>query len=141
MKKLLFSAAFALLTTPSLAAGVTVSDAWFRALPAGLPAGGYMVLHNPDDTDAILTAASSPACGSIMLHQSENMNGMSGMEVAEQITVPAHGAFTFKPGGYHLMCMNPTAAMKPGAQVPVTLTFVDRSTANANFVVKNARGQ
>jgi copper(I)-binding protein len=127
-----------LAAAPALASGVTVSDAWFRSLPAGLPAGGYMVLHNPGDKDAVLTAASSPACGSIMLHQSETMNGMSGMTMAESITVPAHGTFVFKPGGYHLMCM--TSKMTIGTNVTVTLAFGDGTKVTAAFAVKNAKG-
>lgn len=132
------SAAFVLAATPAFAAGVTVSDAWFRSLPAGLPAGGYMVLHNAGDKDAALTAASSPACGSIMLHQSETMNGMSGMTMAESITVPAHGQFVFKPGGYHLMCMTPK--MTIGTNVTVTLAFGDGTKVTTSFAVKNAKG-
>ncbi len=132
------SAACALLATPAFAAGLAVSDAWFRSLPAGLPAGGYMVLHNASDKDAVLTAASSPACGSIMLHQSETMNGMSGMMMAESITVPAHGQFMFKPGGYHLMCMAPR--MTIGTNVTVTLAFGDGTKMTAPFAVKNAKG-
>lgn len=133
------SVAFVLAATPALAAGVTVSDAWFRSLPGTLPAGGYMVLHNGGDKDAVLTAASSPACGMIMLHKSENTNGMSGMEMADTITVPAHGNFAFAPGSYHLMCMQP--AMKIGTNVPVTLTFADGTKVTMQFAVKNAKGQ
>jgi copper(I)-binding protein len=39
------------------------------------------------------------------------------------------------------MCMDPTAAMKPGASVAVTLKFADGSTVSAGFSVRNARGQ
>jgi len=121
------------------AASLTVSDAWFRSLPAGLPAGGYFTLHNAGAKDAVLTGAQSPACGSVMLHRSENMDGMSGMTMAENVTVPAHGTFAFAPGGYHLMCMSP--AMKPGATAAVTLQFADGTKLTAPFAVKNARGK
>jgi copper(I)-binding protein len=57
------------------------------------------------------------------------------------IAVPAGSDLAFSPGGYHLMCMDPKPAMKPGATVPVTLHFADGAKASANFAVKNARGQ
>jgi periplasmic copper chaperone A len=121
------------------AASLTVSNAWFRSLPAGLPAGGYFTLHNAGAVDAVLTAASSPACASIMLHKSETMDGMSGMEMAENVAVPAHGSVAFAPGGYHLMCTGPK--MKPGATVSVMLQFADGTKLTVPFAVKDARGK
>ncbi|MGH6870954.1 MAG: copper chaperone PCu(A)C [Rhizomicrobium sp.] len=138
MRTLLSAALIALAATPVLAADLTVTDAWFRSLPAHLPAGGYLVVHNAGSADAVLTAASSPACASIMLHKSENTNGMSGMVMADSVTVPAHGEFAFRPGAYHLMCMKP--AMTIGTNVPVTLEFASGAKITAAFRVKNARG-
>jgi hypothetical protein len=142
MRKLLPSAIAALLlATPALAANMTVSGGWFRALPANLPAGGYFTLHNGGAMPVSLIGAASPACSMLMLHKSMTMNGMSRMESIESIPVPPGTDVTFAPGGYHLMCMKPTAAMKPGASVPVTLDFADGSKLSANFAVKNAKGQ
>ncbi|HUW80120.1 MAG TPA: copper chaperone PCu(A)C [Acidocella sp.] len=104
---------------------VTVSKAWMRYLLPDIPAGGYMVLHNSGDADAVLTGASSPACGKLMLHKSEDSSGMSMMKDVPNVTVPAHGKASFSPGGYHLMCMQPK--MKLGEKVPVTLSFQDGS--------------
>src|SRR5581483_4410457 len=81
------------------AADVRVSDAWIRALPAGLPAAGYFVLHNAGAKDAALTGAQSPACGMLMLHRSTTLNGMSSMNEVLSVTVPAHGRLAFAPGG------------------------------------------
>jgi copper(I)-binding protein len=130
-----------LIASPALAGNVSVLEGWFRALPNNLPAGGYFTVQNTGEHDAVLMAASSPACGMLMLHMSETTNGMASMMDMPSVAVPAGGAVSFKPGGYHLMCMSPTAAMKPGASVPVTLQFADGSKLNANFAVKNARGQ
>jgi copper(I)-binding protein len=141
MRKLILSAALALIATPVLAANVTVVNGWFRALPAGLPSGGYFMIENAGEHDAVLTAASSAACGMLMLHKSENNNGMASMMDMPSVAVPAGGAVSFKPGGYHLMCMQPTAAMKPGVSVPVTLQFADGSKMTASFAVRDAKGQ
>jgi copper(I)-binding protein len=39
------------------------------------------------------------------------------------------------------MCTDPTAAMTPGAQVPVTIKFSDGTTTTVTFAVKNANGK
>jgi len=121
------------------ASPVTVTQPWFRYLLAEVPAGGYMTLHNASDQPAVLTAAASPACGMLMLHETESSGGMEAMKEVPSVTVPANGSFRFSPDGYHLMCMQPK--MKPGDTVPVTLTFADGARMTVPFPVKNAKGQ
>ena len=135
-------AAIAILASPAvLAANVSISNAWFRVLPAGLPAGGYFTLHNSSAAPAELVSATSHACGMVMLHRSTMKGGVSRMEDVNSVAVPAHGTVEFAPGGYHLMCMDPGSAMKPGARVGVTFVFADKSQSSAEFDVKNAGGK
>jgi hypothetical protein len=133
--------ALALAVSPACAADVSVDNAWFRAMPAHLPAGGYFTLHNTGHTTAVLVGASSPACGMLMLHKSSNENGMASMSDMANVPVQAGATVAFAPGGFHLMCDSPSPAMKHGARVPVTLRFQDGRTVTAPFVVKDARGQ
>ena len=140
MRALVLSAAAAsLLALPAMAAGVTVSDGWFRALPAGLPSGGYFTLHNGGADTVTLTGASSPACAMLMLHKSDDMNGMAGMSDVETVPVASGDTLTFAPGGYHLMCMQPK--MTVGTNVMVTLVFAGGAKLRVPFAVKNAKGQ
>lgn len=129
------------IAAPACAADLTVTNAWFRALPGGLPAGGYFSLSNSGAAPVELTGARSPACGMLMLHQSIESGGMSRMHDVRSLTVPAGGSLTFAPGGYHLMCMKPTAAMTPGKKVTVTLVFANGTGTEANFAVRNAAGE
>jgi len=129
------------MAAPALASDVQVNDAWFRSLPAKVPAGGYFVLHNSGAQEISLTGAQSPACSMLMLHRSTESGGMSSMEDVASVPVAAGETVKFAPGGYHLMCMNPTPAMKPGNSVPVTFKFSDGSKAVVNFAVRNARGE
>jgi copper(I)-binding protein len=135
----------ALLLTPFWAAAaelpLSVSGAWFRALPTGLPAGGYFTLHNNGASPVSLTGAESAACGMLMLHKSENSGGMSSMMHMESVDIPAGKAVSFAPGGYHLMCTDPAAAMKPGGKVKVTLEFSGGAKLDAEFAVRNAAGK
>ncbi|MGD0141935.1 MAG: copper chaperone PCu(A)C [Rhizomicrobium sp.] len=133
--------AAALSASPGFAAPIAVSDAWFRALPVHLPAGGYFTLHNGSNKTVTLDAASSPACGMLMLHKSEEMSGMASMSDVARIDVPAGGTLSFAPGGYHLMCMNPTALLKQGTNVPVSLHLADGTAIAASFAVRSATGK
>ncbi|MGD0191374.1 MAG: copper chaperone PCu(A)C [Rhizomicrobium sp.] len=143
MKKVLLNVvglAVLFLGVPAGAAQVTVSNAWFRSLPAHLPAGGYLTLNN-SGPDVQLTGARSPACGMLMLHKSTTSGGMAEMAMVPSVNIPHGGTVAFAPGGYHLMCTSPTAAMVPGGKVSVTLAFSDGSTSTVVFAVKNATGK
>src|ERR1700744_3925183 len=122
-------------------AGVSVRDAWMRALPRPVPSGGYFTLQNKSGKVLILTGADSPACGMLMLHKSEDKGGMSSMMEMAEVPVPAGGSVSFTPGGYHLMCTDSTAALKPGASVPVTLSFKSGEKLTVPFAVRNAAGK
>ena len=126
-------------TGPAIQASVMVTDAWFRALPGGLPAGGYFTLKNIGTRDIAVTGAKSDACGMLMLHQSSDKGGMSSMAMVSKVEVPAGGSVAFAPAGFHLMCDTPK--MKIGAKVPVVLTLSDGTSVAVQFVVRNAKGK
>jgi copper(I)-binding protein len=126
-------------TVAASAAPFDVSDAWFRSLPGKLPAGGYFTAQNNTGREVAITGASSDACGMLMIHQSSNKGGMSGMGMVESVKVPAGGIVRFAPGGYHLMCEG--AKMKIGTRVPVLLHLSDGNAIAVGFAVKNASGK
>lgn len=76
-----------------------------------------------------------------MLHRSLTSNGVDRMTMMQDIDVPAHGKVVFSPGGYHLMCVSPSAAMIPGHSVPVTLHFKDGGAVMASFPVRGVTGK
>jgi copper(I)-binding protein len=128
-------------TPPPAIQHLAIANAWFRALPAHLPAAGYFDLHNKGQWPATLTGADSPECGMLMLHKSEQKNGMDRMADVTSVDIPAGQTVKFAPGGYHLMCMDAGAAMKPGAVAPVRLHFSDGSVASVPFAVKGLTGK
>jgi copper(I)-binding protein len=121
--------------------GVTVTDAWIRALPPSVPSGGYFTLHNGMAKPVTLMTAQSPACGMLMLHKSSGMAGMTSMDDVSDVIVPAGGTVKFAPGGYHLMCTEAGPAIKPGGRVPVTLNFRGGAKVTVQFAVRNAAGK
>ncbi|MGH6969407.1 MAG: copper chaperone PCu(A)C, partial [Stellaceae bacterium] len=71
--------------------GLTISDPWMRTIIPSRPAAGYFTLSNKTAKTEALVGASSPACGSVMLHQSMSMNGMDKMVMVKSVGVPAGG--------------------------------------------------
>ncbi len=138
MKRFLMLLALPVLLGAAAPAGVTAEHPWMRYLLPNIPAGGYFTLRNDADTPAVLTGASSPACGTLMLHESEDMSGMAMMVMVPSIIVPAHGAVSFAGGSYHLMCMKPK--MKRGEEISVTLNFQGGSTLALTMKVYGPAG-
>lgn len=128
-------------TAQAASGGLSLSGQWFRLVLRSLPAAGYFTLANASAVPRSLTGAASPACGSLTLHQSVQQGSEERMAMVPSVTVPAHGQVAFSPGGYHLMCMSPTAAMTPGQSVPVTLRFADGNSFLASFPVRGATGK
>jgi copper(I)-binding protein len=121
------------------AAPLDITGAWFRSLPGKLPAGGYFTAQNNTRRDVAITGARSDACGMLMIHQSSNKGGMTGMDMVDTVKVAAGGQVVFAPGGYHLMCEG--AKMKIGAKVPVLLNLSDGTAVAVAFEVKGATGK
>lgn len=121
--------------------GLALEHPWFRLVMPSLPAAGYFTLSNSGAAPQSLVGASSPGCGMLMLHRSLDQGGEERMAMVQSVAVPAHGKFSFAPGGYHLMCTSPTAAMRPGQSVPVTLRFADGGSLTASFPVRSATGK
>jgi copper(I)-binding protein len=136
----------ALLAGLALAAGahagaadhVRATHAWIRVLPGSLPAGGYVTLENRGDQPVALAGARSPAYAHVMLHHSSTQGGMSRMAMVDSLPIPAHGTVVLSPGGYHLMLMQPVAAVQPGSAVELQLQFTDGSTLPVDFITRPA---
>ena len=137
--------------------GLAVFGQWMRALAAGLPTAGYFTLANGSSRPARVVGARSAACGSLTSHQTvrqHTMSPMSGMDPQNPAQgllgmstmqpvdgVPAHGTIRFTPGGYHLMCEQPTGAARPGQGIRVTLLFEPGGSLDAVFPIRSARGR
>jgi periplasmic copper chaperone A len=136
MTRLTVLLASVLFATSAWAAGLTVSGAWVRHLPAGVPAGGFFTLHNQSKGAVALVGASSPDYAMVMLHKTVEEGGTSKMMPVDRIEVPAGGAVAFHPGGYHLMLMHAKHEIKVGSRIPVTLVFSDGAKVTAQFEVR-----
>jgi copper(I)-binding protein len=146
---------------------LSVSDAWVRMTDPAATAAGYLTITNQSSTADSLTGVSSPAYGSAQLHETvvmepspsamasmepspsdamgsmapspgASMGDMMGMQPVDEIPVPANGSVELKPGGYHIMLMDPTGTLAIGDTVELTLTFKNAGTITVKATVKGA---
>jgi len=116
---------------------VVVRDAWIREAPPNAAVlAGYMIMENLSDESLSLVSASAAAFHEIMIHRTEQNDGMAQMTHQEQVIIPANGKVLFVPGGYHLMLMNPKQSHNVGDQVTVSFIFEDKSELSAIFKVR-----
>jgi copper(I)-binding protein len=109
----------------ALAKGIMIKDPWLRATPNGAKvAGGYVTITNAGAVPETLVSASIAGAATGEIHTMSMENGVMHMGRLEKGLVIAPGTtVTLKPGGNHLMFMNPSAPLKEGATVAGSLTF------------------
>ena len=106
------------------AGGITVVAPWARATPGGAKVGGaYLELKAAAGAGDRLVSASSPAAGTVEIHEHANEGGVMKMRRIDGLAVPAGGSVVLKPGGYHLMLMDLKQPLKQGDKLQLTLTF------------------
>ena len=119
---------------------VSVIDGRMQVLLASRPAAGYFTLQNHGTTPLVLNGASAPDCQSLMLHQSKMESGVDRMTMVDRVPLPAHGSIRFAPGGYHLMCMQPSGPLLRGnGTETVTLSFDNGQSVAAPFAIQGVR--
>jgi periplasmic copper chaperone A len=114
---------------------VVVDQAWSRPAAVGTNAAGYMVVANHGSAPVTVNAVESPAARKVEMHQSTMTGGVMSMKRVESLLVPAGGAVTFAPGGYHLMFFGLIKPLKTGEVLPATLAFADGRRLKIAFTV------
>ena len=107
--------------------------------PAAMPMmAGFGRIENPCAKPMTIVGASSTAFGGVEMHETRVVDGISRMRAVPELRIAPGGAATFKPGGLHLMLMEPVATLKPGSRVAIEFTLKDGGKALGEFVVKKA---
>lgn len=136
MKKNLFAALVAGCAFLALAqAEVTVTEPWVRGTVSGQKASGaFMGLKS--SSDVRLVGASSPAAKVVEIHEMSTSDGVMRMRAIEGLPLPAGKSVELKPGGYHVMLIDLVKPLRPGEQVPISLTFLAADGRKSTVEVK-----
>lgn len=118
-------AAISIARGAEIAAGdLVVTSAWARATPPGAKVGAaYVTIENRGGADDTLVALESPAAAMVEPHETAEADGVATMRPLTSPVIAAGGQLEMQPGGVHLMLMGLAAPLKPGAALPLTLTF------------------
>jgi copper(I)-binding protein len=137
---------------------MTVTGAWMRPSPmvAGADAA-YFVMTNGTGQDDALISVSSPISATVEIHETYTVqstampaasggtmpSGTSGapmmlMRPVDSISIAAGATVELKPGGYHIMIIDPKEQPATGSTVELTLTFLKAPPVT---VMAEVRGQ
>jgi len=131
MNRLIASIIFLVITGPSVAQSLQVTDAWIKNLPPAIPMrAGYMELKNHDANTATIVSISSDAFKKVEIHNTINNDGVMSMHPVKSLVLEANGMVSLKPGSMHLMLMKPNRELKIGDEVEIMLQF-DNDTSQA----------
>lgn len=121
----------------SAADGVSVADAYVRAVPPGQPnSASFMTVKNTGSADHALVGGSSPAAEVVELHTHTMEDGMMRMRQVEKIDLPAGESVSLKPGGLHVMLIGLKQKLMPGEDVSLTLQFEDGSEVTVDAPIR-----
>jgi len=115
---------FPVLADAVKAGDLAIDKVWARAtLRTGAPTGAFFGIRNSGKVADRLIGVSSPLAKSVEIHHSAMTDGVMKMRHVMHVDIPAGKMVMFQPGGFHIMLMGMTKAIKAGAHVPLTLTF------------------
>ena len=101
---------------------IAVIEPWIRAAPPGaMVNAGYMTLRNTGQSDIIIDKVTSPEFAMIEMHRTVVQNGLARMVPQDHLVVPAGGELKLRPGGIHLMMMQPKRELRAGDTVKLSL--------------------
>ena len=114
-----------------------VNDGWIRLMPGGMAMqAGFGRIDNRCPMPATIVSASSPAYGSVELHESKTVGGISRMRAVPELRIAPDGAVVLQPGGLHLMLMQPKSPLKPGSRVAIVFRLSDGREVLGEFEVR-----
>lgn len=99
---------------------------------------GFARIDNGCANAAVIVGASSPAFGSVELHESTLVDGISRMRAVPRLPMGSHSSRQMKPGGLHLMLMQPRVMPKPGVKLRVDFELSDGRILQGEFEVRPA---
>ncbi|MGU3502780.1 copper chaperone PCu(A)C [Mycobacterium sp. C31M] len=119
---------------------VAIEEQWAAATDDGM-AALFGTLTNAGGTEARVTSGTSPAAGMVELHEVVGEAGSKTMQAKDGgLVIPPGGSHELVPGGDHVMLMDLTGPLAPGAEVTVTLAFEDGSTLPVTAQVRDFAG-
>lgn len=133
------------LVGPAAASGTAclpkAEAAWIRVMPGrAMPMqAGYVRLRNTCAAPVAIVGARSDAYGDVSIHETRVVDGVGRMRAVPRLDLPRGATVEMKPGGLHLMLMQPKAgAPEPGDRVRVELQLADGRRLPVGFEARTS---
>lgn len=138
-RKLYLSLLLCILSGSACARGCVpqLRDGWIRMLPGHMPMmAGFGRIENRCPMPVTIVKSSSSAFADTSLHETRIIGGISRMRPVPTLRIGPEGAVDLKPGGLHLMLMQPTARLKAGSKVAVEFRLQDGRSFLGEFELR-----
>ncbi len=114
-----------------------IQQGWIRLLPGGMPMhAGFGRIDNACPQPITIVAAKSISYGDVELHESRNIDGVNRMRQLKELRIAPKDAAVLKPGGMHLMLMDPVKPVKPGSRIVIVFTLSDGRELLGEFIAR-----
>jgi copper(I)-binding protein len=122
---------------PAQAGELTVSGAWARTTPPGIPMGAiYLAIDNGSAKTDRLLKLSTPIATGAAVHRTEVLDGVSRMREVAVLHVGAGERIEFKPGGHHVMLTGLVEPLVEGQTFELELVFEVAGARKVKVVVR-----
>lgn len=95
----------------------------YAPLTRNAPGVAYFTLHNPGDVPIVLRHFASDCFARVELHTSSMQSGIASMHPVNAINIDPENSLFLRPGGLHLMLMDPNATVEPGMVCTVEIGY------------------
>ena len=114
-----------------------IKSAWIKEAPPNASVNaGYMMLVNSEKQLKTLQRVESSWFDRVEIHEmAMDGDGMMEMRELEALQIPAGDRVELKPGGKHLMLIDPTKPVKVGDKIDLLLTYENGATQSINVYV------
>lgn len=125
------------------AGSLSIAHPWSRQTAPGQSVGGaFMTIANAGAQPDQLLGGSTPAAERIEIHSMSMDGGVMRMRpLPDGLPVPAHGALTLQPGGFHIMLIGLKQPLALGTRIPVTLRFRRAGAVTVELAVESVAYQ
>ncbi|MFK3649025.1 copper chaperone PCu(A)C [Lysobacter enzymogenes] len=116
-----------------------VREGWVRMPPMQMPMmAGFGRIENRCARPVTIVGAKSAAFADVSLHETRIVDGISKMRALPELRIAPDGAAVLKPGGMHLMLMQPHAPLKEGSRVAIEFELKGGGSLLGEFEVRKA---
>jgi len=124
---------------PGKACAAQVRDGWVRMPPMQMPMmAGFGRIENRCSVPVTIVSAKSAAFADVSLHETRIVDGVSKMRAVPELRIAPDGSAQLKPGGLHLMLMQPHKPLKEGSRVAVEFALKGGGSLFGEFEVRKA---